>query len=302
MHRSRSLLRVLPFRLLLVLLVAVTSILAASHLASASIPTSSGVIFGCFDKNTHVLRVIDPFHKVCAASEHSLNWNQSGARGPRGKRGRVGPQGPQGAVGAQGPVGPQGAQGAPGPQGAAGSPGLPGVPGQPGARGPQGVAGPAGITWRGAWSASTVYNPNDAVSYNGSSWIARAQISITAPGGGSPYWDLLAAQGAPGTPGTPTPTQTPSTFAVMNANGTLNHGSSVTGVSHPTAGSYTIAFNRDVSTCSYTATPGAAVGAFAVAFISVTRDTFNASTVDVRTWAKDGTTAADTPFHLTVTC
>ena len=79
-----------------------------------------------------------------------------------------------------------------------------GVPGLPGPPGPTGPVGPAGseVNWRGAWSVGIDYAPDDAVSYQGSSWIARLNPPMGAiPSGASAYWQLLAAQGAEGPQG-----------------------------------------------------------------------------------------------------
>ena len=69
----------------------------------------------------------------------------------------------------------------------------------PGPQGPQGVAGPqgpigltgaSGITWRGVWNNTTVYNANDAVSRNGSSYFIPNGIAAgqTAPGASGSAW------------------------------------------------------------------------------------------------------------------
>ncbi|MBL9126240.1 MAG: tail fiber domain-containing protein [Verrucomicrobiales bacterium] len=101
--------------------------------------------------------------------------------------GPVGPQGPQGPQGPVGPVGPQGETGLQGPVG------------------PQGPAGPgggeAGLHWRGAWDSGLVYAANDAVSFDGSSWIALVSNSAIKPAADPATWSLLAAQGEPGTRG-----------------------------------------------------------------------------------------------------
>ncbi|HSP14666.1 MAG TPA: hypothetical protein VLV78_07935 [Thermoanaerobaculia bacterium] len=49
----------------------------------------------------------------------------------------------------------------------------------------------AGLTWRGAWSVVASYAKGDAISSNGSSWIANAANAGEAPGTGT-HWDLLA--------------------------------------------------------------------------------------------------------------
>lgn len=68
--------------------------------AYASIPGPDGVISGCRNKSTGVLRVIDRDAGVrCRASERALDWNQVGPQGPPGQ------EGAQGAAGVQGPPG-----------------------------------------------------------------------------------------------------------------------------------------------------------------------------------------------------
>jgi len=151
----------------------------------------------------------------------------TGATGAQGAPGAVGPQGLAGEIG---PIGPQGAQGIAGPSGSNGMsvttfavpPGNPscpaggaaltsasgvnyvcngadGVTGAVGPQGPQGVAGAngtngAGINWQGTWSTSASYNAGDAVTYNGTSYVAvsantnqepdlgpNMNFSVTAP-------------------------------------------------------------------------------------------------------------------------
>ena len=100
--------------------------------------------------------------------------------------GGVGPEGPAGASGASGPVGPSGPQGPAGPKGNTGD------------TGPQGATGPRGLTWQGAWSGSTTYAKDDAVQYNGSSYVASATASAGLVPGAAPVWQLLAQKGAGG--------------------------------------------------------------------------------------------------------
>lgn len=67
-----------------------------------------------------------------------------------------------------------------------GPPGPPGEPGEPGADGtPQ---------WMGAWTAGT-YQAGQAVSHNGSSYVANTETSEEPP---HADWDILAARGAAG--------------------------------------------------------------------------------------------------------
>src|SRR5688572_20408357 len=123
----------------------------------------------------------------------------AGPQGPKGDTGSIGPEGPQGPTGpqgekgekgdkgdtgAEGPQGQTGAQGPGGPQGSQGNTGATGPQGPQGDPGPQGAAGrpgPKGLNWKGAWDSSASYVADDAVSYNGSSWIARQANTNVAP-------------------------------------------------------------------------------------------------------------------------
>lgn len=61
-----------------------------------------------------------------------------------------------------------------------------------------------GITWRGAWSATTTYATGDAVRYQGSSYIAKAASTDVLPPTTTPAnatWALLASEGETGPPG-----------------------------------------------------------------------------------------------------
>ncbi len=142
----------------------------------------------------------------------------TGATGPQGPKGDTGDTGPQGATGAQGPqgiqgikgdtgdTGPQGPQGIQGvkgdtgdtgPQGPQGIQGVKGDTGNTGPQGPQGIQGPEGLNWLGAYNNATAYAIDDAVSYNGSSYICKLASTGNLPTNGT-YWDLLAEKGAPG--------------------------------------------------------------------------------------------------------
>ncbi len=90
--------------------------------------------------------------------------------------------------GLQGPIGPTGATGATGPQGIQGAPGP---------------VGPAGLSFAGLWSAIGMYTPNQAVSYNGSSYFCLNPVgpSATTPDIDTANWALLASQGATGLQG-----------------------------------------------------------------------------------------------------
>jgi len=127
------------------------------------------------------------------------NWTilaQNGDTGPQGQQGLTGLQGPQGIqgpVGQQGPPGQQGLQGAVGPTGPQGPAGSQGPPGPQGLEGPQGAKG---LDWKGAWDSSTNYLKDDAVSYEGSSWIAK-RANINVPPQEADDWTIIAQKGDP---------------------------------------------------------------------------------------------------------
>jgi type VI protein secretion system component Hcp len=99
-----------------------------------------------------------------------------------------------GAVGPPGPAGPQGPEGQPG------LPGPQGLQGLPGPQGPQGPVGPKGLSWRGAWDAAAQYQVDEAVSHEGSAWMARQASVAVTPAEGD-VWSLLAARGLQGVDG-----------------------------------------------------------------------------------------------------
>ena len=91
----------------------------AGGVAYAAIPDADGVIHGCRNNGSGVLRAVETTDG-CTAAESALQWN---VRGPRGEQGQPGPAGPDGPAG---PPGPEGASGQPGPAGPAGPAGPPG--------------------------------------------------------------------------------------------------------------------------------------------------------------------------------
>src|SRR5580658_1965946 len=74
-----------------------------------------------------------------------------------------------GLAGMSGAAGPPGATGPPGPAGLTGARGPAGVAGPAGSTG---ATGPQGLSWQGTWSAATTYALNDAVQFNGTSYIS----------------------------------------------------------------------------------------------------------------------------------
>jgi len=142
---------------------------------------------------------------------YNVTWVSNGSVGERGEtgiQGETGPQGfagiggtgPQGHTGIQGETGPQGStgnQGETGPQGTMGPQGLTGVQGFTGPQGDtgnQGFTGPQGFTglqgetgpqgatgaslnYRGDWTTTNDYSPNDYVTYNGLLYVNYAYQS-----------------------------------------------------------------------------------------------------------------------------
>ena len=75
--------------------------------------------------------------------------------------------------------------------------------------GPQGPAGPAGqavYSWRGNWDYSWMYNVNDVVVYDGSSYVATQSQAYNYPYEGSSLWQLIARRGDQGPQGNDGPT------------------------------------------------------------------------------------------------
>ncbi|WP_052572540.1 collagen-like protein [Holophaga foetida] len=119
---------------------------------------------------------------------------------PREVTGEQGATGPQGPVGPAGPTGDQGAQGIQGIQGATGAVGATGATGATGA-----VA-----NFRNAWSSSTTYAAGDAVSEDGTSYVALTISTAIDPAtdvsGSGGHWAVLASKGATGAQGVAGPT------------------------------------------------------------------------------------------------
>jgi hypothetical protein len=147
---------------------------------------------------------------------------QSGALGATGATGDVGPTGdigPTGEVGYTGDVGPTGEPGPTGdigPTGTVGPTGLSGWAGSTGATGPTGVGalgptgaagptGPTGIVWQGSWTNAVTYEPGDAVTEAGETYVAMisapAEDPVTSSAQLDGEWSLLGGLGATGATG-----------------------------------------------------------------------------------------------------
>ena len=85
--------RVTRVRMTIAAAVVVTAGLTGAF-AWATIPDGSGVIHGCYQKNSGSLRVVDE-GVACQASELAVDWNQ---QGPQGETGATGPAGLANAI------------------------------------------------------------------------------------------------------------------------------------------------------------------------------------------------------------
>ncbi len=177
--------------------------------------------------------IIDSFlrREHNADGTHTLGVIQGavGPTGPTGPAGTPGAPGPTGAAGAQGPTGftgpagPQGLTGPTGSTGSAGSTGATGATGATGPTGPQGNAGATGLTFRGAWVATTTYVANDAVAFSGATYFNILGITGSAgnsnPSVDTTHWALLAAAGATGPTGATGPAGTTGATGATGATG-----------------------------------------------------------------------------------
>jgi hypothetical protein len=120
--------------------------------------------------------------------EPALLYSFNGVAGPQGPAGPVGASGPQGT---QGPTGLQGIQGIPGT----------GLTGPQGAPGPQGPAG-QGFNFRVTFDPTATYAAYDVVTFNGSSYAAKAATNPGDPAPDTnPNWSLMAQHGGAGPAG-----------------------------------------------------------------------------------------------------
>ena len=141
-------------------------------------------------------------------SDSPADWGLLTSTGPKGDTGATGATGPQGIQGVPGEFGPAGPQGLTGPVGSTGPQGQPGRDGAQGAQGDTGPAGatgapgPVGLTYRGGYVSGTNYAQNDAVTWQGQTWLSLVGSNAGQTPDASPaYWTLLAAQGATGPQG-----------------------------------------------------------------------------------------------------
>lgn len=81
--------------------IALTAIAALAFGAGATIPSSGGVIRGCYTVGIGVVRLIDAEagESCLPAVERAIAWSQTGPQGPAGPQGPTGPKGDPGLSG-----------------------------------------------------------------------------------------------------------------------------------------------------------------------------------------------------------
>lgn len=169
-----------------------------------------------------------------------IYWGSLAQAGTAGPAGPVGATGFQGPTGYPGPQGAAGVAGAMGPAGPAGPIGAAGPAGPQGATGATGAAGAGGLVYRGTYSSVVNYALNDAVIFQGSSYVA---LSPTTNAGNTPpfspsFWGLVAAAGVNGAAGTPGQAGTPGVAGPSGPSGnaaSVQVGSVTTGAAGTTA-------------------------------------------------------------------
>ena len=77
-----------------------------------------------------------------------------------------------------------------------------------GLKGATGPLGPAVLNWRGSWDDETQYQVNDAVDWNGSSYVC-IQTSLNDFPSDTDFWALVAERGHPGSVGATGPSGGP---------------------------------------------------------------------------------------------
>jgi len=114
-------------------------------------------------------------------------------------------------------------------------------------------------------------------------------------------WNQTGPTGVTG-PSGPTGPAGLSLFAVVNADGTLVHGTA-TGAAKNVSGDYTVTFGQDVSACAATADPGSfpgsAISTEATAVVEVGSPSSDKVTVEL---IADPIGLVSTPFFLIVAC
>jgi hypothetical protein len=234
----------------------------------------------------------------------------AGATGPTGLQGPAGYAGQQGATGPQGPAGPTGTPGAAGINGTNGAAGAPGATGPQGAGGATGATGPAGpigpvgpagavgMTYRGAWSSQSGYAANDAVSYNGTTYLAQSGNNNSEPDLYPQLWVVIAQAGSVGPSG---PTGSAATVTVGSVTTTsAGTPATVTNAGTGTAAVLNFSIPQGAAGSSGGGGPSSAVSplsvyhdvSFANLFYSVNSPTSNPSELaPILTWIPTGCTA-----------
>jgi len=130
--------------------------------------------------------------------------------------------------GDKGDTGTAGATGAKGDKGDKGDTGTAGVKGDTGTAGADGAPG---IKWRKTYSATTDYVLHDAVTLNGTSYLALVASTGVTPGTDDNTWFVLAQKGADGASGSGTGDMLKSVYDT-NGNGVVDRAASADSVAY----------------------------------------------------------------------
>lgn len=183
------------------------NLFASSGVAGSTIHNGSGAPddgFGA-DDDYYIDNDTTTFYGPKASGHWPTGISLIGPKGDTGDTGPTGSTGAKGDKGDTGDTGPTGSTGSAGAKGDKGDTGDAGPTGSTGAAGADGADGTDGldINWQGPWETGTNYAVNDAVEFEGSSYICFLAISpsTTSPDSDADHFDLLAAKGADGAGG-----------------------------------------------------------------------------------------------------
>lgn len=120
-----------------------------------------------------------------------------------------------------------------------------GPQGEQGVQGEQGIQGEQGLNWVGVWIAFGDFVVDDAVSYDGSSWICILDTgSLATPPSSDPtHWQLLTAKGSQGPQGIPGVSGTYGLFAQTSDGGPVTATTVETTIVGPGVGTLTVPAN-----------------------------------------------------------
>jgi hypothetical protein len=131
----------------------------------------------------------------------NASWTASipGTSGTSGVNGTTGVSGTSGTSGVNGTTGVSGTSGTSGEDGDTGESGTNGTSGTSGQTGTSGTSG--GLNYMGDYDSLSLYNINDVVTYDGSSYVSVINLNSGLNPETEPEWSLIATKGTSGTSG-----------------------------------------------------------------------------------------------------